>query len=133
MHKQKSLKLSSTSFSKTPKNSITGTGDSLGDLFWKENTLGQCMVNVKSLTYCNMHIIKREKLLEVLNFYTPFANSFERNLNLSYNLRKRVQFAFYTLFIIIILYKNFVFEYFLFRSNSMNFFVLQTVGVQKAC
>ena len=32
----------------------------------------------------------RDKLLEVLNFYQAFANSFARNLILTYNLRQRV-------------------------------------------
>ncbi len=35
-------------------------------------------------------MIKREKLLEVLEFYHSFANSFARNMVLTYNLRQRV-------------------------------------------
>jgi len=47
-----------------------GRGDVLGDLFWKETTVSQSTANVRALTYCNLHIIKREPLLEVLRFYT---------------------------------------------------------------
>ena len=65
----------------------------LGDLFWKELTVGQSTANVRALTYCNLHIIKREPLLEVLQFYSSFANSFARNLKLTYNLRRRVRLA----------------------------------------
>lgn len=39
-----------------------------------------------------MHTIKRDKLLEVLDFYQAFANSFARNLVLTYNLRHRLIF-----------------------------------------
>lgn len=39
-----------------------------------------------------MHAIKRDKLLEVLDFYQAFANSFARNLVLTYNLRHRLIF-----------------------------------------
>ena len=67
-----------------------GRGDVLGDLFWKESTVSQSTANVRALTYCNLHIIKREPLLEVLHFYLAFANSFARNLKLTYNLRRRV-------------------------------------------
>lgn len=68
----------------------TGKGDVFGDNFWKEGTYGQSTANVRALTYCDLHTIKRERLLEVLEFYHAFANSFARNLTLTYNLRHRV-------------------------------------------
>ena len=40
-------------------------------------------------TYCDLNVIKRDKLLEVLNFYQAFALSFSRNIQLTYNLRHR--------------------------------------------
>lgn len=61
-----------------------------GDAFWRETTVGQSAANVRALTYCDLHAIKRDKLLEVLDFYHAFANSFARNLVLTYNLRHRV-------------------------------------------
>lgn len=67
-----------------------GKGDVFGDIFWKETTLAHACANVRALTYCDLHIIKREALLKVLDFYTAFANSFSRNLTLTCNLRKRV-------------------------------------------
>ena len=67
-----------------------GKGDVFGDQFWKEPTIGQSTANVRALTYCDLHIIKRDRLLEVLDFYHAFANSFARNLTLTYNLRHRV-------------------------------------------
>lgn len=52
--------------------------------------MAQSTANVRALTYCNLHVIKRDPLLEVLRFYNAFALSFARNLKLTYNLRKRV-------------------------------------------
>lgn len=61
-----------------------------GDVFWKEATLAQSCANVRALTYCDLHVIKRDALQKVLEFYTAFSHSFSRNLILTYNLRKRV-------------------------------------------
>lgn len=67
-----------------------GKGDVFGDVFWKESTLAQSCANVRALTYCDLHVIKRDALQKVLEFYTAFSHSFSRNLILTYNLRKRV-------------------------------------------
>ncbi|XP_050407025.1 potassium voltage-gated channel protein eag [Patella vulgata] len=71
---------------------ILSKGDVFGDIFWKETGIGQSMANVRALTYCDLHTIKREQLLEVLDFYHAFANSFSRNMTLTYNLRHRLIF-----------------------------------------
>lgn len=52
--------------------------------------MAQSCANVRALTYCDLHIIKRDALQKVLEFYAAFANHFARNLLLTYNLRKRV-------------------------------------------
>uniref|UniRef100_A0A8B9MB03 Cyclic nucleotide-binding domain-containing protein n=1 Tax=Accipiter nisus TaxID=211598 RepID=A0A8B9MB03_9AVES len=69
-----------------------GKGDVFGDVFWKESTLAQSCANVRALTYCDLHVIKRDALQKVLEFYTAFSHSFSRNLILTYNLRKRIVF-----------------------------------------
>lgn len=69
-----------------------GKGDVFGDQFWKDQGVGQSAANVRALTYCDLHAIKRDKLLEVLAFYKAFALSFSRNLILTYNLRHRMVF-----------------------------------------
>lgn len=69
-----------------------GKGDVFGDQFWKNQGVGQSAANVRALTYCDLHAIKRDKLLEVLAFYKAFAISFARNLTLTYNLRHRLVF-----------------------------------------
>ncbi|XP_067311534.1 potassium voltage-gated channel subfamily H member 1a isoform X2 [Pseudorasbora parva] len=71
---------------------ILGKGDVFGDVFWKEVTLAQACANVRALTYCDLHVIKRDALQKVLEFYTAFSNHFSRNLLLTYNLRKRLVF-----------------------------------------
>lgn len=69
---------------------ILGKGDVFGDSFWTNSSIGQSAANVRALTYCDLHTIKRDRLLEVLDFYQAFANSFARNLILTYNLSHRV-------------------------------------------
>ena len=71
---------------------ITGKGDVFGDAFWKDIEMGQAAANVRALTYCDIHVVNREKLLEVLDFYKAFTTSFSRNLVLTYNLRNRVSY-----------------------------------------
>ncbi|CAF1607826.1 unnamed protein product, partial [Adineta ricciae] len=73
---------------------ILSTNDVFGDDFWSKNrdSVGQSAANVRALTYCNLHQIRRERLLEVLDFYHPFSVSFARNMVLTYNLRHRVVF-----------------------------------------
>ncbi|RTG87759.1 uncharacterized protein DC041_0001352 [Schistosoma bovis] len=48
--------------------------------------------SVRALTYCTLHTIRLDRLRVVLNFYHAFANSFTRNLELTYNLCNRVIF-----------------------------------------
>jgi hypothetical protein len=71
---------------------VLGSNDVFGDDFWGKNRegVGQSAANVRALTYCNIHQIRRERLLEVLEFYHPFSISFARNMMLTYNLRHRV-------------------------------------------
>ncbi|GAU95370.1 hypothetical protein RvY_06999 [Ramazzottius varieornatus] len=72
---------------------LLGRGDVLGDQFWADDyTVGQSCANVRALTYCDFHSIKRESLLDVLRFYHSFKNSFQRNMVLTYNLKNRLVF-----------------------------------------
>uniref|UniRef100_A0AC34Q6R5 Cyclic nucleotide-binding domain-containing protein n=1 Tax=Panagrolaimus sp. JU765 TaxID=591449 RepID=A0AC34Q6R5_9BILA len=71
---------------------ILGKGDVFGDEFWKSHRTGQSAANVRALTYTDLHMIKKDKLMEVLTFYKAFANSFARNLVLTYNLTNRLKF-----------------------------------------
>ncbi|KAA3671902.1 uncharacterized protein DEA37_0011800, partial [Paragonimus westermani] len=70
-----------------------GRGDVFGEPFWKEpNRMSHSAATVRALTYCDLHCIKKDNLLQVLNFYSAFANSFARNLVLTYDLKTRLIF-----------------------------------------
>ena len=50
-------------------------------------TIGKSSCNVRALTYCDLHKIMRDDLLEVLELYPEFAESFSANLEVTFNLR----------------------------------------------
>ncbi|CAH8599217.1 unnamed protein product [Schistosoma turkestanicum] len=70
-----------------------GRGDVFGEPFWKDpNSMSHSAATVRALTYCDLHCIKKDCLLQVLKFYSAFANSFARNLVLTYDLKTRLIF-----------------------------------------
>ena len=50
-------------------------------------TIGKSSCNVRALTYCDLHKIMRDDLLEVLELYPEFAESFSDSLEVTFNLR----------------------------------------------
>lgn len=42
---------------------------------------------MRALTYCDLHKIFREDVLEVLDMYPEFADNFWNNLEITFNLR----------------------------------------------
>ena len=52
--------------------------------------MGQSCCTVRALTYTDVHMISRDALLQILQFYDSFRTSFTRNMILTYNLRKLV-------------------------------------------
>ncbi|XP_078350361.1 voltage-gated delayed rectifier potassium channel KCNH5-like isoform X3 [Oculina patagonica] len=70
---------------------LLGENDVFGDNICHEPTVGQSAVDVIALTYCDLHWISRDALIEVLEFYPEFANKFTKNLVLSYNLRDEIK------------------------------------------
>ncbi len=49
---------------------------------------GKSNADVRALSYCDLHTIQREELLEVLDMYPEFADYFLTNLELTFNLRE---------------------------------------------
>lgn len=49
--------------------------------------MGKSSSNVRALTYCDLHKIYRDDLLDVLEIYPEFKESFSRNLEITFNLR----------------------------------------------
>uniref|UniRef100_A0A094ZVA5 Potassium voltage-gated channel protein eag n=1 Tax=Schistosoma haematobium TaxID=6185 RepID=A0A094ZVA5_SCHHA len=71
---------------------ILSKGDIFGQPIFKDTDVGQSAASVRALTYCDLQCIKRDKLIDILKFYSQFAVSFSRTLVLSYNLRNRLIF-----------------------------------------
>lgn len=48
---------------------------------------GKSNADVRALTYCDLHKIHREDLLEVLDMYPEFSDHFWSSLEITFNLR----------------------------------------------
>ncbi|XP_049635009.1 potassium voltage-gated channel subfamily H member 6 isoform X2 [Suncus etruscus] len=66
---------------------ILGKNDSFGEPVSLHARPGKSSANVRALTYCDLHKIQREDLLEVLDLYPTFADNFWRKLEVTFNLR----------------------------------------------
>ena len=58
--------------------SLLGKDDVFGENPCIYGTIGKSSCNVRALTYCDLHKIMRDDLLEVLELYPEFAESFSR-------------------------------------------------------
>uniref|UniRef100_A0A672S8B9 Potassium voltage-gated channel subfamily H member 7-like n=1 Tax=Sinocyclocheilus grahami TaxID=75366 RepID=A0A672S8B9_SINGR len=66
---------------------ILGTNDIFGEMIHLYAKPGKSNADVRALSYCDLHTIQREELLEVLDMYPEFADYFLTNLELTFNLR----------------------------------------------
>ncbi|XP_070566834.1 voltage-gated inwardly rectifying potassium channel KCNH6-like isoform X2 [Ptychodera flava] len=66
---------------------ILGKDDVFGENFCKHETVGKSKCNVRALTYCDLHKILREDLLEVLDMYPEFSEHFTANLEVTFDIR----------------------------------------------
>lgn len=48
---------------------------------------GKSNSDVRAITYCDLHRIQRDDLLEVLDIYPGFADNFWANLEFTFDLR----------------------------------------------
>ena len=65
----------------------TGKDDIFGENPCIYPTIGKFSCNIRALTYCDLHKISRDDLLDVLELYPEFAESFSANLELNFILR----------------------------------------------
>lgn len=72
----------------TPVLSSPGKNDIFGEMIHLYAKPGKSNADVRALSYCDLHTIQREELLEVLDMYPEFADSFLTNLELTFNLRE---------------------------------------------
>ncbi|KAG7269112.1 hypothetical protein CRUP_008413 [Coryphaenoides rupestris] len=66
---------------------ILGKNDIFGEMIHLYSKSGKSNADVRALSYCDLHTIQREELLEVLDMYPEFADFFFNNLELTFNLR----------------------------------------------
>ncbi|XP_070629844.1 voltage-gated inwardly rectifying potassium channel KCNH6 isoform X5 [Bos indicus] len=66
---------------------ILGKNDIFGEPVSLHARPGKSSADVRALTYCDLHKIQRADLLEVLDMYPAFADSFWSKLEVTFNLR----------------------------------------------
>ncbi|XP_073809790.1 voltage-gated inwardly rectifying potassium channel KCNH7 isoform X4 [Danio rerio] len=66
---------------------ILGKNDIFGEMIHLYAKPGKANADVRALSYCDLHTINREDLLEVLDMYPEFSDYFLSNLELTFNLR----------------------------------------------
>ncbi|XP_070800702.1 voltage-gated inwardly rectifying potassium channel KCNH2-like [Pituophis catenifer annectens] len=66
---------------------ILGKNDIFGEPLNLYARPGKSNTDVRALTYCDLHKIHREDLLEVLDMYPEFSDHFWSNLEITFNLR----------------------------------------------
>ncbi|XP_036445201.1 potassium voltage-gated channel subfamily H member 6a [Colossoma macropomum] len=66
---------------------ILGKNDIFGEPISLYARPGKSNADVRALTYCDLHKILRDDLLEVLDMYPDFSDSFWTNLEITFNLR----------------------------------------------
>lgn len=67
--------------------SFPGKNDIFGEPINLYPRPGKSNADVRALTYCDLHKIFREDVLEVLDMYPEFADPFWNNLEITFNLR----------------------------------------------
>uniref|UniRef100_A0A668ARF9 Potassium voltage-gated channel, subfamily H (eag-related), member 6b n=1 Tax=Myripristis murdjan TaxID=586833 RepID=A0A668ARF9_9TELE len=72
---------------------ILGTNDIFGEPIHLCDEPGKSSSDVHAITYCDLHRILRDDLLEVLDIYPSFANNFWRNLEITFDLRDHVSYV----------------------------------------
>lgn len=67
--------------------SDVGKNDIFGETINLLGRPGKSNADVRALTYCDLHKILRDDLLEVLDMYPDFSDLFWNNLEITLNLR----------------------------------------------
>lgn len=65
----------------------SGKNDIFGEMIHLFSKPGKSCADVRALSYCDLHTIQREEILEVLDMYPEFADHFFTNLELTFDLR----------------------------------------------
>lgn len=70
-------------------------GDVFGESPFGRYLMGQSKYYVRALTYCDLHKIQQDDLLEILEMYPEFAKQFRRELEITFDLRSVSALFFY--------------------------------------
>ncbi|GFY77016.1 potassium voltage-gated channel unc-103 [Trichonephila inaurata madagascariensis] len=70
---------------------VSGKDDIFGENPCIHTSVGKSRCNVRALTYCDLHKILREDLLDVLDMYPEFQENFSQNLEITFGLRDEEQ------------------------------------------
>lgn len=65
-----------------------GKNDTFGEIMKEDCRMGKSSSMVRALTYCDLHKIDANEVLEVLEMYPEYSKAFWANLDLTYNLRE---------------------------------------------
>lgn len=68
-------------------NALSEKNDVFGEPIHLYDEPGKSNSDVQTITYCDLHRIRRDDLLEVLDIYPSFADNFWRNLEITFDLR----------------------------------------------
>ncbi|XP_050673584.1 potassium voltage-gated channel unc-103 isoform X3 [Leptidea sinapis] len=66
---------------------ILGKDDIFGENPCAHGTVGRSNCRVRALTYCDLHRVHRDDLLDVLEYYPEFRAMFVNSLEITYNMR----------------------------------------------
>jgi len=66
---------------------LSGKDDIFGENICHHETIGKSSYNVRALTYCDLHKIQRDDILDILEMYPEFAEQFIKNLEVTFDLR----------------------------------------------
>ncbi|CAH2068590.1 unnamed protein product, partial [Iphiclides podalirius] len=66
---------------------ILGKDDIFGENPCVYSSVGRSNCRVRALTYCDLHRVHRDDLLDVLDIYPEFRSTFVNNLEITYNMR----------------------------------------------
>ena len=72
----------------TAKPHFTGKGDTFGEIMRENKLMGKSCATVRALTYCDLHKIHAEDIIEILEMYPEYARGFWNNLDLTFDLRE---------------------------------------------
>ena len=72
---------------------LLGKGDTFGEIMRENKLMGKSCATVRALTYCDLHKIHAEDIIEILEMYPEYARGFWSNLDLTFDLREVWSFS----------------------------------------